>query len=492
MFDLKLQVRLKQAQNAFHDGRLDEAFAIASEKAIRDLRGGQQLLEGLVEPLLDRAGGHLAAGRLREAMLDVERAVHAGGDRPRAAQLRQEVREAIAAREKEERRAREALESARAHLDAGSFRTGLEALGDASGPLDAARLRREVESRERKGLEARARARAHLERGDLLEALRAAREAAESDPRHTDMPGLRADVKQAAAAAAEKALLEGSLETAADLLGEIEGLAAESIEARRLAGRLSLARDAADAFQRDAFEEARVLAGRLEKALPGAAWVEECLRELMKITEALPLLRAGPLGRPLALARPAPSPSPPPPGGGAPRPASLPAGDSTAVAVPRHERLHLWIDGVGTYLLLGDDRVSFGRSGSSARPAIALPADLSGYHAEVLRSEEDYFLVAAQGPVQVGGQPVKRKLLEDGDRIDLGPACRLTFKLPTALSPTAVLTLHRGLRLEGDVRSIVLFKDTLLLGPGAACHVTVPAKGGTVILSRAPGGQGGQ
>ena len=55
MFDLNLQVRLKQAQNALREGRLDEAFALANEKAIREHRGGQILLESLVQPHQERA-----------------------------------------------------------------------------------------------------------------------------------------------------------------------------------------------------------------------------------------------------------------------------------------------------------------------------------------------------------------------------------------------------------------------------------------------------
>ena len=94
MFDLNLQVRLKQAQNALREGRLDEAFAIANEKAIREHRGGQILLESLVQPHLERAACHLTEGRLREAHLDVERSIAAGGHRPQATALRKKIQEA--------------------------------------------------------------------------------------------------------------------------------------------------------------------------------------------------------------------------------------------------------------------------------------------------------------------------------------------------------------------------------------------------------------
>jgi len=152
-------------------------------------------------------------------------------------------------------------------------------------------------------------------------------------------------------------------------------------------------------------------------------------------------------------------------------------------APPASDRLLLWIDGVGTYLILAGDRVSIGRRGSTARADIALSADLAGYHAEFLRVEDDYFVVPAQGTVEVGGRQTARKLLAHGDTIGLGAGCRLRFLLPTALSPTAVLALERGQRIEGDVRRIVLLKEHLLLGRGDNCHVQTPSKSGRVVLS---------
>ena len=113
MLDLMLQVRLKQAKNALRDGRLDEAFAIAGEKAVREHRGGQVLLEQLVKPLLERAARNLADGRPDDARIDVERAISAGGSRPEALELRRKIDEALHARRAENRRDVDLVESAR-------------------------------------------------------------------------------------------------------------------------------------------------------------------------------------------------------------------------------------------------------------------------------------------------------------------------------------------------------------------------------------------
>src|SRR5262245_59273121 len=161
MFDLRRQVRIKQAKNALQEGRLDEAFAIATDKDIRDHRGGQILLERLVDPLLDRAARHLGEGRLRDALLDVERALQAGGNRPRAAELRARIQELLWDRERGEKREREVIDSARQHIHHGSLRTGMQLLdGVPSGDSSVRRLRREAEKRERTAERALAQARA--------------------------------------------------------------------------------------------------------------------------------------------------------------------------------------------------------------------------------------------------------------------------------------------------------------------------------------------
>src|SRR5690606_7398031 len=64
MWDVSKLVLIQKAWHALHDGRIDEAFEIASREELRDHRKCQVLLEKLVPPLLERARSHLAAGRL--------------------------------------------------------------------------------------------------------------------------------------------------------------------------------------------------------------------------------------------------------------------------------------------------------------------------------------------------------------------------------------------------------------------------------------------
>ena len=64
-----LTLRLKQAETALKDGRLDEAFDLLhSSEALRQHRRGQSILTQLTQQLAERGRDHLTAGRLQEAL----------------------------------------------------------------------------------------------------------------------------------------------------------------------------------------------------------------------------------------------------------------------------------------------------------------------------------------------------------------------------------------------------------------------------------------
>ena len=490
MFDLRRQVRIKQAKNALQEGRLDEAFAIASEKDIRDHRGGQILLERIVDPLLDRAANHLGEGRLRDALLDVERALQAGGNRPRAAQLRARIQEGLWARERDQKRGREAIDSAREHIEHGSLRTGMELLdGVPDGDSSVRRLRREAEKRERTADKALAQAKKLLAKGEWIEALAAAQEAVGAEGRSQEVQDLVLEVKRTIVTQISQAFDAGHLGAGADLLGGLRSIAPQSLEARPFEDSLTALREAARACQESNFEIARAKIKGLQRVLPRAAWLKESLDALEKVSEGISVLRSGPLGTENFFLSRAHPKDPAAPATVTMLQRNSPFQDAAKAShAPRGERFLLWVDGMGTYLLLTSDRIAIGRSGSSSRPEIALPVNIAGYHAEILRCEEDYFVVSAQGTVEVDGRATPKKLLSHGEELALSPQCQMAFELPTPMSSAAVLSLKKGLRIERDVRHIILLKDLLLLGPSQSCHVKTRGKGEPVILNYSPEG----
>ncbi|MBN1417248.1 MAG: hypothetical protein JXP34_00640 [Planctomycetes bacterium] len=486
MFDWRRQWRIRQAGNALRDGRLDEAYEIVTEAELRDYRQAQGILEGLVDPLLDRAAVHLAKGNLEDALADVGRAVEAGGSRPRAVDLRREIEAAIGARENDRRRARDRLESARGHLDRGEIEAGRAVLDGAfSAPgVSVERVRHALEARERDARDLAARAETALGRGEIATAIDNAARAIAVAPRDPEIEDLVSRTGRVALEAIDGALRDGDLRHAEAILGRIERLRFDPPAVARRAQALSLCRRAAGGIVAGDFEEARVAIERLSGLLADADWVRATSDALRATADALLRLRSGPLGclesdaargaDPKPAVNPHAATAPPPSiaGNGA-RPAS---GSAPGPMETIPDRLLLWVDGTGAFLLLRSNRIAVGRSGSSARPHIALAGDLEGVHAEILRVEEDYFLTA-RGPVQVNGKRTDEKLLADGDRISLDGKTSLTFRLPSKLSATAVVKIGGGQRLEGHIRDVVLLDRAIVFGPNGDAHI--PVRGGS-------------
>ena len=483
MFDLSRQIKLKQAKSALRDGRLDEAFAIATTREIRELRGGQALLAKLVKPLLKRAETHRTAERWKDALLDAERAIAAGGQVPQALELREEAQQALGEKRRDARKREEALASARRHIEGGHIDTGLARLDDTpEDDEDAPDLRRRAEHRARHGDDAVRRAAEHLERGEIIEALNAMEVALRSVARSADLDDLLHRVKGTAVSRIEAFLNDGNVASADRLLRRLERCAGtDSLECQRLHSALDVILRSGGYFQRKDYEGLQVELGRLRQLLPEAAWVRDELENIGRVCDILRGLRSGPIGI-VASTHDAASPATAPTMAERVAPAVLEAPQRPATHESRQPLL-LWVDGVGTYLLLPGSRTTIGRTGSSASPQIALSGDLAGYHAEILRIDDDYFIVAGQGSVHVDGQPTKRKLLADGDDIKLSDRCHVTFKLPTALSGSAVLSLRGGQRLDADVQDIILLSEHFMLGPKTTCHVRTPGEGEPVVLS---------
>lgn len=497
-------ILLKKARIALRQGRLDEAYGIVTDGDLREHRQGQVLGEKLVEPLLSRAEKHLADGRMEDALADVERAANLGGNRPRTAALREKILAALTEMRRDTFRERAVLDSVRRHIRAGQ-------VGAAEGRLEAVpmkvtrkiQLEREVKRLREETDAAQTRLRDHLKHGELTAALEAAADALAGSAAESATRELVLEATRQAERALDEALVAGRLERAQALADGLEALNGVAPGDGRGREALALCRKAAEAMEAGDWREARVFAGRLRGVLPEAKWLKACEEKLGVIDDAIHFLRCSPFEQ-------ASSPGSPPAAGGAVETGrkratpdhdlgatvsvgatgdtdkAVAGGPAVAPAQARGAgssagRRVLWVDGVGSYLLFSQDRVTVGRAGSSARPDIALAADLEGVHAEFLRVDGDYFVVA-RGSVKVNDRAVERHLLADGDEVLLGKRARLKFRLPTSLSSTAILELGSGLRVSGDVRSILLIDENILIGGDGGCHVHAPSLHGRVVL----------
>ena len=304
MFDFWRQVKLKQARNALREGRLEEAYSIANEKGLRSHRGGQALLEKLARPLIDRAREHLEAGRHREALIDVERALGAGGVQVEASALRDEIIAKRDHRRHDENKIQDLLQSARRHLNTGSLAVSQERLDQIPADREgASSIERQIRNRQERGQRARERSEHHLERGELLEALEEARRVIEELCRNETprdfLDTLHARILQDLS----KQLADGDLLAAAELHRRLRGLTGPSLTLNRHDAIFKTLRLAAESLEDDRHDEALVHLGRLRPMLPQADWIETAIRSLESLMASSRDLRSGPLGLALEATR---------------------------------------------------------------------------------------------------------------------------------------------------------------------------------------------
>jgi hypothetical protein len=233
---------------------------------------------------------------------------------------------------------------------------------------------------------------------------------------------------------------------------------------------LQQCRQAAQLTHRRELRQTSDILRQLASMFPRSEWLASALESAERADKALEQLRSGPL-TPLMGVRPdgqqegvdiegeaigasAPTPSPDSAVGGA----SLPA------------KFAVQVDGVGSFLVLRQGRITIGTSSTSRPIDVALMAEPGLPAVTIERVDEDYFLTAEQ-PVRVNDKPTTKKLLTRGDRIALSPRCRLKFSVPSPATTSAVLSLS-GTRLpRSDARQVILLDRQMILGPGSSAHI---------------------
>jgi hypothetical protein len=225
---------------------------------------------------------------------------------------------------------------------------------------------------------------------------------------------------------------------------------------------------------------------RLAAVWPKASWLAKTADQLSRMDTLNQEIRSGPLG----LAGLAPVPADPnetlPPIVPVRRPVTaLPVAQPGAGTSRGAFVLH--VDGVGSYHVASGPAVTAGPANGPAAPDIALLADARTPRVTFVRSDDDYFLQSIDS-VLVNGKPTTGTLLSNGDKIALGPRCRLTFRRPNAASSTAILELSGARLPRGDVGQIVLLDRELLIGPGAGAHVRCDDLAAPAVLQQASDG----
>lgn len=494
-----LILRIRQAECALADGRLDEAYELADRHDVRAHRRGQRLVGRLVRSLVERGRKHLDAGRLPDAAADSDKARRFGGLMPEVAELRDKIASAMLARHRAERRHARLVAAAKQHIDHGQLSTGgklLAAVAEQESGVGV--MLHDVEARRAALGSAVANAEAALKRDDWEAAVR---ELARVRPIDTSADAtfgaLVGRVGKVVRQRVQGALEDGDVRLAAAMLERLAMVDGHCVETQRLREAVSQCRLAWSYIDQSQPRKAEEVVRRVAALLPGAKWPVTVARQLRQAAELMDELRAGPLGlcaiESGAGRAPAPAAAPgrhgshnvsPPPSPREPVmmvnhvPTPRPPG-SHAEALP--PRFVLQVDGAGSFLVLTQPRVTLGPISSSHQPDVALLAEATASAATVERVEEDYFFRAA-GPAAVNSRACSSKLLAGGDEVALSPRCRFTFRLPSAASTSAVLDLTGTRYPRADVRRVILLDRELVIGPGAGAHVRIDELTEKVVL----------
>jgi hypothetical protein len=155
-------------------------------------------------------------------------------------------------------------------------------------------------------------------------------------------------------------------------------------------------------------------------------------------------------------------------------------------------RMMLWVDGVGGFLLCVDPQVTVGRALPDAGVEIPVLGDLHRRHLRIARSGGDYIATALAEATSNGQRLAAPQLLQNGQQVTLGNTVKLRFRLPSALSASARLDVISRHRTQPWADAVILVADTIILGPRADSHVVCPEMDGDLILCRGPSGWSAQ
>ncbi|MGD2110146.1 MAG: hypothetical protein PVI86_12250 [Phycisphaerae bacterium] len=492
MLSQLLFVRLRAAENALRDGRLDEAYRLAMAPDIREHRRGAAVLAKLTERFIERARNHFHEDRFTEALMDLDRAESGGVKKEEIAKLRENINTVATEQRRQEQSRRDRLKAAKRRIEGGSLVAGREILEQASKrDRDAQQMRREVDDRMADVKNIVAQAEKLISQGQLAAAAERVRKAKSVDAHNEMVTRVITRLCELVFDNTRQAVREGRLARATDELECLGKLGTDLPAYGELTDMLAIAQEATRALNAHAYADARRHAMSLARLLPKASWVEAAIEHLRQLEEVNAALFSGPLGERVAVGfRPNPDrvriagdPR------GQPNPSDPERGLDDTVALPNRVRTHgplmdkliLLVDGGGSYLIVRSPNASVGRVASGHPADIPIFSDVAERHANLNRVDDDYFLFSAKA-VEVAGHKTKHHLLRDGDRIVLGRKAKFTFRLPSRKSPTAVLDLSDTTKMPNDVRRIVLFHKHATIGAGPNAHIRCQHAGTPLVL----------
>ncbi|MDA1159646.1 MAG: FHA domain-containing protein, partial [Planctomycetota bacterium] len=472
MFNL----RLRQAETAFAEGRLNEAARLVEQPGVRDHREGQLLLTKIVAAFVERGREHLSSGRLDEAGSDCGEAKKLGGDQSAVAGLADEIASARRLLHNKAVRTQQVAaeagrEIARGDLDLGEKLLSRLESGSSSGNSVAGRMNDQLAVSRERVESATARARREVEAGHTRESVVAILELQKLSPSHPELIDLIDQVTSPVVSqlwfeveAARLDRVQSLIESVRPLI-DFDPELTEVCRAIESAARINLLLDASR------FDEAYLQIRKLAPLLGNVAWLNELGDQAKQAAELAVEIKSSPLSLLNSSSRRVSNVNAdlskvghrellnPPPG-------------SRFESSTLPEQLILQIDGVGSALLLRRPKISIGAAGRAGACDVALTGFPGSGELTIERTAGHYRLWSGNADdLAVNERRCQEKLLADGDSIRVGKRCRFRFRCPTVDVPSAVLELNGTRLARPDIRSIVLFDETLVVGSGQSSHL---------------------
>ncbi|MCH8852826.1 MAG: hypothetical protein IID41_09280 [Planctomycetes bacterium] len=490
------KARLKAAETALADGRIDEAFRLATAPDLCEEHRAHKVLGLAGERLFERAEAHYKAGRCVEALIDLGKAEQAGVKPNRISDLRIIVRAAVEEQQRNQQSRRGRIEAAQQQLAKGSLRGAEQILARASvGDAQADKLKQQATDREQRAVELFKEVKQYVKDGHLARAIERFKDARHLHAKNREVPEWERTLLDKVIDSMNQSLTQGRLNRAFEEMGMLSGIGEHTPAKAEAAAVLQTISEAGAALASGDYEAARRKVLGLERMLPAAKWVKQAAAQLKQVDEVVTLMHGGPLGLvPKAIlerrGRPASARAEArgSVGGDSSDREASPRLDET-VAVPGKllgdsllpERLLILVDGSGSYLLIRNARASIGRAATDDPADIPVVSNLSERHADIARIDDDYFIFANR-EVNIGGRSVQQKLLQNGDKIILGRRAKLTFNLPSRKSTSAVLDLGGSGKLPNDVKRVIMFDHLATFGRKTNAHIVVPTASEDLVL----------
>lgn len=480
-----LILRLKQAETAIADNRLDEAFEIVQSENIRQHRRGQKLIGRLARAFARRGQENLETERIQLALLDCNKAEKLAGNTLEVAKLRS----AICA-EMEQRRLRDHHRSfkvvqARQHIQDGWLSAGEQILdGTDDQDSQAGIVRQQAEVARLQIGQAVNKVEQALTRNDLESAIEIALKAGIAGNQNHEIVELISKLRTMAVKKIRENLDEGRMNLAHSFWQKVSPIANGCGEISELGRALAQCRQAAEYIAAGQPREAVPLLCKVKLVCPSAKWLTTLTDQTRQAADLLDELATSPIGLDITDDEDLRTEGQRTDGisnisNGQPRAIGYESSDVCEGSLP--SKFVLQMDGIGSFIVLRDKRITVGPVSSSAQPTVGLMADPNLPVATIERADDDYFIRSAS-PVRVNDATTTNKLLVNGDRIGLSPRCSMRFTIPNPASTTAILTLSTARLGRADVRQIILMDRDILIGSNAGSHIHAESLEETIAL----------